>query len=161
MSGNPSGFDSDEEMFVIYLRALKYGGSWEFLNVSQSEEQVHVTFLHFSQQRSMEPAKDVKTSICVVLTQDILKRGKVLNDIRKKHDKTYDLWMANFKLLHPFIPETHFAEHLDRIQEVSAFVLLYSCDTLGSFCSRSFHHHTDWVLQFSSEERKHHLLGCC
>lgn len=67
----------------------------------------------------MEPQKDVKTALSIVLDKDILKRAKALNDIRKKYDKTYDLWMPAFKLLHPFILESEFPQHLDRIQNVS------------------------------------------
>lgn len=66
----------------------------------------------------MEPQKDVKSTLCIVLDKEILKRAKILNDIRKKYDKSYDLWMPHFNLLHPFIPEPLFAENLDRIQEV-------------------------------------------
>jgi hypothetical protein len=62
--------------------------------------------------------KDVKTALCIQLDKEILRRSKIINDIRKKNDKNYDLWMPRFNLLFPFIPEAQFADNLDRIQEV-------------------------------------------
>jgi hypothetical protein len=64
----------------------------------------------------MEDKKDVKCSLCIVLDVDSLKKAKLIQELRKRHDKTYDLWMPRLNLLHPFIPESEFAQNLPLLE---------------------------------------------
>lgn len=61
--------------------------------------------------------KDVKTSLCIALDNDTLKRAKLIQELRKKFDKTFDLWMPHLNILHPFIPESEFASNLPLITQ--------------------------------------------
>lgn len=70
----------------------------------------------------MEDKKDVKCSLCVVLDNDSLKKAKIIQELRKRHDKTYDLWMPRLNLLHPFIPESEFLLNLPVLEAAIADV---------------------------------------
>jgi hypothetical protein len=73
--------------------------------------------------------KDVKCSLCIALDNDTLKRAKLIQELRKKNDNNFDLWMPRLNLLHPFIPEDEFQKNLPQLEislaDVEPFDLVF------------------------------------
>lgn len=76
-----------------------------------------------------ENKKDVKCSLCIALDNDTLKRAKLIQELRKKNDNNFDLWMPRLNLLHPFIPEDEFQKNLPKLEialaEIEPFDLVF------------------------------------